>query len=48
VQTVFVEGRTAREVSHMVGVSESRISQVIREIRIKLADQLAPYDSLAA
>ena len=48
VQTVFVEGRTAREVSHMVGVSESRISQVIREIRVKLADQLAPYDSLAA
>lgn len=48
VQTVFVEGRTAREASTMIGVSESRVSQVIREIRTKLADQLAGYDSVAA
>jgi DNA-directed RNA polymerase specialized sigma subunit len=32
----------------MIGVSEARVSQVIREIRTKLADQLAGYDSVAA
>jgi RNA polymerase sigma factor for flagellar operon FliA len=48
VQTVFVDGGTARDVSRMIGVSESRVSQVLREIRIKLAEQLGDYDSVAA
>jgi RNA polymerase sigma factor for flagellar operon FliA len=48
VQTVFIDGHTAREASRLIGVSESRVSQVVREIRAKLLEQLAGYDSVAA
>jgi RNA polymerase sigma factor for flagellar operon FliA len=48
VQLVFVEGRSGRYVSELLGVSESRISQVAREIRGKLARDLDGYDSIAA
>ncbi len=48
VQLVFVEGRSGRDVSQIIGVSESRVSQVSREIRGKLGSHLAGYDALAA
>jgi RNA polymerase sigma factor for flagellar operon FliA len=48
VQLVFVEGRSGRDVSRIIGVSESRVSQVSREIRGKLGSHLAGYDALAA
>ena len=48
VQMVFVEGRSGRYVSELLGVSESRVSQVAREIRGKLARDLDGYDAIAA
>ena len=48
VRVVFVEGRSAREASGMIGVSESRVSQVTTQIRRKLAARLAHYDAQAA
>jgi RNA polymerase sigma factor FliA len=48
VQMVFVEGRSAREASAVIGVSESRISQVTNQIRSKLAAHLGFYDAQAA
>jgi RNA polymerase sigma factor for flagellar operon FliA len=48
VQMVFVEGRSARDVAGIIGVSESRVSQVTREIRGKLAGYLDRYDAQAA
>jgi DNA-directed RNA polymerase specialized sigma subunit len=43
-----VEGRSARDVAGIIGVSESRVSQVTREIRGKLAGHLDRYDAQAA
>jgi RNA polymerase sigma factor FliA len=48
IQMVFVEGRSGRYVSEMLGVSESRVSQVAREIRGKLSRDLDGYDAIAA
>ena len=48
IQLVFVEGRSGREVSRIIGVSESRVSQVAREIRSKLKSHLEGYDAIAA
>ena len=48
VQKVYVEGCSAHDVAGMIRVSESRISQVTRDIREKLAAQLARYDAQAA
>ena len=48
VQMVFVDGRSAREASAVIGVSESRISQVTNQIRAKLAAQIEIYDAQAA
>jgi len=48
ISMVFVEGRSAREASRVLGVSESRVSQVTREIRSKLAGHLDRYDAHAA
>jgi RNA polymerase sigma factor FliA len=48
VRMVFVEGHSAREASRVLGVSESRVSQVTREIRTKLAGHLDRYDAQAA
>jgi RNA polymerase sigma factor FliA len=48
IQLVFVEGRSGRYVSELLGVSESRVSQVAREIRTKLSRDLDGYDSIAA
>jgi RNA polymerase sigma factor for flagellar operon FliA len=48
IQLVFVEGRSGRYVSELLGVSESRVSQVAREIRGKLSRDLDGYDAIAA
>jgi RNA polymerase sigma factor for flagellar operon FliA len=48
IRMVFVEGRSAREASRVLGVSESRVSQVTREIRAKLAGHIERYDAHAA
>jgi RNA polymerase sigma factor for flagellar operon FliA len=48
IQMVFIEGRSGRYVSELIGVSESRVSQVSREIRSKLARELDGYDAIAA
>jgi len=48
IRMVFVEGRSAREASRVLGVSESRVSQVTREIRAKLAGHIDRYDAHAA
>ena len=48
VQKVYVEGMSARDVAGMISVSESRVSQVTRDIREKLAARLARYDAQAA
>jgi RNA polymerase sigma factor for flagellar operon FliA len=48
VRMVFVEGRSAREAARVLGVSESRVSQVTRDIRAKLAGHLDSYDAQAA
>ena len=45
---VYVEGMSARDVAGMIQVSESRVSQVTREIREKLAARLARYDAQTA
>jgi DNA-directed RNA polymerase specialized sigma subunit len=39
---------SARDVAGMIQVSESRVSQVTREIREKLAARLARYDAQTA
>jgi RNA polymerase sigma factor FliA len=48
VRMVFVEGRSAREAARVLGVSESRVSQVSRDIRVKLAGHIDSYDAQAA
>jgi RNA polymerase sigma factor for flagellar operon FliA len=48
VQKVYVEGLSARDVAGMIRVSESRVSQVTRDIREKLAARLTRYDAQAA
>jgi RNA polymerase sigma factor for flagellar operon FliA len=48
VRMVFIEGRSAREAARVLGVSESRVSQVTRDIRGKLAGHLDSYDAQAA
>jgi RNA polymerase sigma factor FliA len=48
IRMVFFEGRSAREASRVLGVSESRVSQVTREIRATLAGHMERYDAHAA
>jgi RNA polymerase sigma factor (sigma-70 family) len=45
---VHVQEVAGAEVGRMLGVSESRVSQILAGIRRKLKDQLESYESAAA
>ena len=45
---VHVQELPGAEVGRMLGVSESRVSQILSGIRSKLQHQLATYDTAAA
>jgi RNA polymerase sigma factor for flagellar operon FliA len=43
---VYAEGLTGAEAAHVLGVTESRVSQILSGIRRKLKRHMARYDSL--
>ena len=45
---VHVQDLPGAEIGRMLGVSESRVSQILAGIRRKLKDQLTAYETAAA